>query len=105
MKRLIIIILAYYFILNISCSKYEDTKKDYGDWLIIGVLNKFSNLNPFEEISSASSVVCDLIFDGLIDINEKGEILPAIAESWSVSDDGKEYIFRIRKGVLFHDGH
>lgn len=33
-----------------------------------------------------------------------GEPVPALAESWSVSADGTEWSFRIRKGVRFHDG-
>lgn len=80
-------------------------KKECGDWLVIGVLNTFSSLNPIKDISSASVVINDLIFDGIIGIDEEGEIVPNLAESWTVSDDGKKYSLRIRKGVRFHDGH
>ena len=30
--------------------------------------------------------------------------MPALAESWTISKDGTEYVFLLRKGVLFHNG-
>lgn len=46
----------------------------------------------------------ELLYDTLIRIDEDGEILPHLAESWKVSDDLKCWRFDLRKGVRFHDG-
>lgn len=45
-----------------------------------------------------------MIYDGLVEYGEKGEILPALAESWDISEDGKVYTFHLRKDVKFSDG-
>ncbi|MCR4435106.1 MAG: nickel ABC transporter substrate-binding protein [Clostridiales bacterium] len=45
-----------------------------------------------------------MIYDGLVEYGEKGEILPSLAESWDISEDGKVYTFHLRKGVKFSDG-
>ena len=44
------------------------------------------------------------IFEGLTRIGSHGEVLPALAESWTISDDGKTYTFKLHTGVKFHDG-
>ena len=44
------------------------------------------------------------VFDSLVWINDEGEIEPALAESYEVSDDGLEYTFHLRQGVTFHNG-
>lgn len=45
-----------------------------------------------------------MIYDGLVEYGERGEILPALAESWDISEDGKVYTFHLRKDVKFSDG-
>jgi len=43
-------------------------------------------------------------FDGLIEWAELQSFEPGLAESWTVSDDGLVWTFKIREGVTFHDG-
>lgn len=44
------------------------------------------------------------LYNSLVWVNEEGQVVPALAESWEVSEDGTEYIFHLRKGVTFHNG-
>ena len=44
------------------------------------------------------------MYDSLVWMNADNEILPALAESWEISEDGTEYIFHLREGVTFHNG-
>jgi ABC-type transport system substrate-binding protein len=45
-----------------------------------------------------------LIYDTLVAFNEKMAIVPELATGWSVSKDGLTWTFRLRRGVVFHDG-
>ena len=45
-----------------------------------------------------------LVFDPLIRLDEQGNPVPALAESWQISSNGKEWIIRLRQGVSYHDG-
>ena len=44
------------------------------------------------------------IFEGLTRFASDGSIIPGLAESWEISDDGLEYTFKLAEGVKFHDG-
>lgn len=45
----------------------------------------------------------NLIFETLVSLDEAGNVLPKLAESWDVADDGVTYTFYLRKGIRFHD--
>lgn len=73
--------------------------------LVVGVVLEPPHLDPTAGAAAAiDEIVYANIFEGLTRIGEKGEVLPALAERWDVSDDGKEYTFHLRQGVTFHDG-
>src|SRR5437870_1817963 len=44
------------------------------------------------------------IFGGLVTLDQNLKIVPDLAESWDVTNDGKTYTFKIRKNAKFHDG-
>ncbi len=61
------------------------------------------HLNPFTANTIAIGTVTRNIFEGLTWYNpQTGELEPALAESWTISDDKMTYTFNLRQGVLFH---
>ncbi|MGD2158027.1 MAG: ABC transporter substrate-binding protein [Anaerolineales bacterium] len=44
------------------------------------------------------------LWDSLVWVNEEGELEPALAESYEISEDGTEYTFYLRDDVVFHNG-
>ncbi|MBI5701590.1 peptide-binding protein [Candidatus Saganbacteria bacterium] len=72
--------------------------------LIFSLGGEVSVLNPILSTDSASSSVEDVIFSGLTRINEKLEVIPDMAESWSTSKDGKVWTIKLKKNIKWHDG-
>ncbi len=62
-----------------------------------------TSLDPAFSRDQATMWADHQIFDGLVEVNEKLEVVPCIAESWTLSEDGKKYSFNLRNGVNFHD--
>ena len=59
------------------------------------------DLNP--HLYAGEMYAQEMLYETLIDITQDG-FKPCLAESWTISEDGKVYTFKIRKGVTFHDG-
>lgn len=60
-----------------------------------------SEKGPFEEgvrLSVAGQLVRAATMEGLVGLDELGQVRPALADRWIVTDDGKSYIFRLRDG-------
>ncbi len=75
------------------------------DSLTMGMVLEPPHLDPTAGAAAAiDEVVYANIFEGLTRINQNGEILPALAHSWDISDDGLTYTFHLAEGVTFHDG-
>ncbi len=63
------------------------------------------NLDPTGGAAQAiDSVLYSNVFEGLTRFMADGAVVPGLAESWEVSDDGLTYTFKLRDGVTFHDG-
>ena len=63
------------------------------------------HLDPTSAAAQAiDSVVYTNVFEGLTRFMGDGSIVPGLAESWEISDDGLTYTFKLHQGVTFHDG-
>ena len=73
--------------------------------ITIGMVLEPPNLDPTAGAAAAiDEVVYANVFEGLTRFGPDGAILPALAESWEVSEDGLAWTFTLRDGVTFHDG-
>lgn len=63
------------------------------------------HLDPTSAAAGAiDSVLYSNVFEGLTRFMGDGSVVPGLAESWEISDDGLVYTFKLRSGVTFHDG-
>ncbi len=61
-------------------------------------------LDPVQMTTTTVANMVDYVVETLTFIDQEGKIRPGLAESWSMSSDGKEYTLKLRRGVTFHDG-
>ena len=88
----------------------KPAKAESGGTLIWSIPAAMSLFDPPQSCGWLTKNATHMIFDGLVELElgkpEKGwaTLRPALAESWTVSEDGMTYTFNLRKGVKFHDG-
>ncbi len=63
-----------------------------------------SGLDPHGPAGSGQNVILPYLFDTLVYRDSDNTYQPYLAESWGTSEDGKQVTFKLRKGILFHDG-
>lgn len=69
------------------------------------ILASGRNLGPGNPHAYDSSMVLlDLLYEPLVRYAPDGSVVPALAESWTISADGLTWTFNLRQGVTFHDG-
>ncbi|GAB7056298.1 MULTISPECIES: ABC transporter substrate-binding protein [unclassified Paenibacillus] len=80
-------------------------KKKAGGNVVVIIPQDLDYLDPHLAVAAGTAEVLFNVFEGLLKPNEKGELYPAIAESYQVSQDGLTYSFKLRNGVKFHNGN
>lgn len=54
--------------------------------------------------SAIPQVLMNNVYEGLVHLDQEGEVQPKLAESWTVSEDGTTYDFTLQEGVTFANG-
>lgn len=73
--------------------------------VVINLSLEPDSLDPtMAHAAAVGEVVHYNVLEGLTRIEENGAVAPLLAESWSVDASGRDYLFRLRRGVRFHDG-
>ncbi len=76
---------------------------DKGGTLSEGIVGTPRFVNPLLAVTEADRDITELVYRGLMKKNGNGEIVPDLASSYEVSDDGLTYTFTLKK-AYFHDG-
>ena len=64
---------------------------------VVGIVGQYTPTTLPRSIQEKISV-------GLTQVTVTGDVVPAAAESWEIRDNGKTYIFKMKKNILWHDG-
>src|SRR5262249_19805801 len=75
-----------------------------GGTLLFGTRTDAAGLDSHRNNQLHTSTPTAAMYTGLTDYDQKGRIIPGIAESWEPNKDLTAWMFRLRKGVLFHNG-
>jgi len=76
-----------------------------GDYTIRASLNSdIRGTQPGGNRDANTDVVMMHVLEGLVAYREDTSVGPMLAESWSLSEDGRTYTFKLRQGVTFHNG-
>src|ERR1700732_2224758 len=72
--------------------------------LRVGINEDPDLLDPASGRSFVGRIVFQSLCDKLVDISPDLKIVPRLATSWDITEDGKVITFKLRDGVTFHDG-
>ena len=72
---------------------------------VFGLTQEISDVDPHDDSDAATRSVLFNMYEGLVKPTNTGDIMPAVAENYTVSDDALIYTFTLRDGVKFSDGN
>ncbi|RIA10128.1 peptide/nickel transport system substrate-binding protein [Flavobacteriaceae bacterium MAR_2010_72] len=93
--------ISYMFMMFLSCGTDSNLDRDN----LVFRYNEHANINTLDPAFARTlqdNWVANQLFNGLVQTDSDLNIIPCIAKSWTVSDDGMTYSFNLRNDVYFH---
>lgn len=72
--------------------------------LVVAMQADVTHLDPHVSGNGVSNTVTNTMYETLVTFDQDVNIIPMLAKSWTVSEDGKSYTFILNEGIKFHDG-
>jgi ABC-type transport system substrate-binding protein len=69
-----------------------------------GIVGELKSINPLYLTTDPERDLAELLFSGLLSYDQNGKIVPDLAESYEIKDDGKTYEFLLRENLFWSDG-
>ncbi|MDR9418963.1 ABC transporter substrate-binding protein [Gracilimonas sp.] len=69
----------------------------------LGEIAKIESLDPLFATSNSEFRILNLVYDRLVKLHLDGNIGPALAKRWTVSNNSTQYTFHLRSDAFFHD--
>ncbi len=88
--------------LIISCGGNNDAVR--AETLVVAMSSDAITMDPSAQNDSYSANAMLQMYEGLVHITPKNEVLPQLAERYEISPDGMTYTFYLHKGIKFHNG-
>ena len=76
-----------------------------GGSVVVGITQDLDSLDPHNTAYAGTREVLFNLYEGLVKPNSDGDLVPAVASEYSISEDGSSYTFKLREGIKFHDGN
>ena len=76
-----------------------------GGSVTVGITQDLDSLDPHNCAYAGTREVLFNVFEGLVKATSSGDLVPAVASEYNISNDGCEYSFKLRDGIKFHDGN
>lgn len=105
LKKLIFIIAILLLIMmTFSTAAQNETEGVYGGRLNAALKMSAPHLDSDNSTDSQITAMMNHVYEGLFEFDENLQLQPHLAESYSVSDDGREYVVELRQDVMMHNG-
>ncbi len=104
-KRILLLMLAMTIALGGCSGGKSGGNSTSGDKksIVVGIQQDLDSLDPHLAVAAGTKEVLFNIFEGLVKPDKDGNMVPAVASDYKVSEDGKTYTFTLRENVKFHN--
>jgi len=116
MKKILSLLMALVMLLSLSACSGDNGSTDNGQTtnpidttnekteLTMGYQTDPEGFDPQRTAAASTFSITNNIYDTLVGVTSDWEIIPRLAKSWQISEDGMEITFALRDDVYFHNG-